>query len=278
MLPVFATVSGFVAILFVAMHVIVVYTPHRKQLLGNKTTHPIASLLKGLLSAIGQTRSNSARLRMTSLVVAAGEPLSLNATEILGLQPICAVILGTVSLTLTHSQALALIATIMGWLYPTMSLRGCVKRRQHTVRMALPFMLDLLAICMEAGLNFDSSISRVREVLQPGILKEELTTLNQEMRMGKTRRDSLYALAARLDMPEVTSLITTLVQADQMGTGMMSALPSISEHLRMRRLLAAESAVAKAPIKMLFPLIALIFPCLLVLLFGPMFLNGGLDF
>lgn len=222
----------------------------------------------------GVIKSEETRQRLRT----AGNPLQLSSEQFLGIQMIsCAVIL-LLSLPASRSNWLfAPLGASMGWLYPELWLSDKKRNRQQQIKAQLPFAIDLLNICIEAGLNFDGALAKVVDVLPQGPLLSELDTVLKEMRMGQSRREALSTLARRVDVQEISSLTSTLIQADQLGTGVSSALPVLAEQLRTRRINAAEASAAKAPIKMLFPLVALIFPCILIILFVPIFLSGALN-
>jgi tight adherence protein C len=147
-------------------------------------------------------------------------------------------------------------------------VRKKFEKRQSDVLRALPTALDLITVCMEAGLSFDSGLAKVVEKTH-GTLAEELGRVLQEMQMGKGRRETLKDMAQRLDVRDVSSFVSAIVQADQMGMALGPVMRAQSEDVRMRRRQHAEEQAMKAPIKMLFPLIFCILPSMILVVLGP---------
>lgn len=146
-------------------------------------------------------------------------------------------------------------AVLGGFCLPDLWLRQRIQRRRHSIQRDMPELVDLLTLCVEAGSDFMNALNRVVREYQHCPLTEEFAAMLQEIRMGKRRREALRNLAKRLEIAEVSSLVRTLVQADRMGTGIGEALKVHAEDSRIRRFHQAERFVAKAPIKMLAPLL-----------------------
>lgn len=132
----------------------------------------------------------------------------------------------------------------------------------------MPDALDLLTICVEAGLGFDSAMSRVHDKWEND-LGLELGRVIQEIRLGKLRRDALRDMADRLGVPEMTSFVAAVIQSEQLGVSMAKVLRIQSDQMRVRRRQMAEEEAHRAPIKMVFPIGLLIFPSILLILLGP---------
>ncbi|PKR77263.1 pilus assembly protein TadC [Halalkalibacillus sediminis] len=141
------------------------------------------------------------------------------------------------------------------------------KRSTQAVR-ELPDFIDLMAVSMEAGLGFDSALSKVVSK-QSGVLSEEFQRCLEELKLGKTRKEALSGVRERVQVDDVKLLIGSIIQAEQLGVGMVQILRVQSEEVRQRRKQRAEEEAMKAPIKMLFPLVIFIFPCIFVVLLGP---------
>jgi tight adherence protein C len=173
--------------------------------------------------------------------------------------------------------ALSLAPALGFFCLPLVALRDGVLRRQAALRKALPDALDLLTSCVEAGLSFDLALARVAQRLKAGPLRRELELALSQMRLGQTRREALKALAARVDLDDLSALVSSLVQADQMGVPLGPALRAQSGQLRALRSLRVQKQAAQAPIKMLFPLMVFILPVVFLVLFGPIFIkwNSG---
>ena len=140
--------------------------------------------------------------------------------------------------------------------------------RRTDVLCALPTALDLITVCMEAGLSFDSGLAKVVEKTR-GTLSDEFGRVLHEMQIGKSRRDALRDMAKRVDVRDVSSFVAAIVQADQMGMSLGPVMRAQAEDVRLRRRQRAEEAAMKAPVKMLFPLIACILPSTILVVLGP---------
>ncbi len=157
---------------------------------------------------------------------------------------------------------------VAGAVFPKMWLTSRVEARQNQIRRGLADTLDLLTIAVEAGLGFDSALSRVVGSVR-GPLTDELYRMLQELRLGVHRSQALRNLAARTEVLELDQFITAMTQADSFGISVGKVLRVQSHQLRLRRSQAAEERAAKTPVKLLFPLILCIFPGLFVVLVGP---------
>jgi tight adherence protein C len=171
--------------------------------------------------------------------------------------------------------AAMLVGSVGGFFAPDLVLSSLVTRRQQQIRLALPDALDLLVICMEAGLGIDQALARVGEemtVLAPP-LAEEFQIISLEQRAGKPRLDAWRGMADRLDIDFVRQFVVMLVQTERFGTPIAQALGIFADSLRMRRTQAAEEQASKAGTKLLFPLVIFIFPSIFVVTLGPAVLN-----
>ena len=157
---------------------------------------------------------------------------------------------------------------VIGFMFPDLWITGRIKSRQRSVFRAMPDALDLLTICVEAGLGFDAAMSKVHEKWDND-LALEFGRVIQEIRLGKLRRDALRDMAERLGVPEMTSFVAAVIQSEQLGVSMAKVLRIQSDQMRVRRRQMAEEEAHRAPIKMVFPIALLIFPSLLIVLLGP---------
>ncbi|MGD0199854.1 MAG: type II secretion system F family protein [Bryobacteraceae bacterium] len=158
-----------------------------------------------------------------------------------------------------------------GFFFPNFILERLVGRRQERIRLALPDVLDLMVVCMEAGLGLDQALTNVsRELLRtyPDV-SQELALVNLEMRAGKRRVDALKNLADRADEPELRKLVATLIQADRFGTSLAEALRTHADFMRVRRRQDAEERAGKVGVKLVFPIFFFILPAMLVVAAGP---------
>ncbi|MGA2962267.1 MAG: type II secretion system F family protein [Candidatus Korobacteraceae bacterium] len=164
-----------------------------------------------------------------------------------------------------------LMAAIAGYVLPELWLGWRVRARQHRLRKGLPDALDLLVICIEAGLGLDQALLRVSEELQltHPELSDELQLVNLEMRLGKTRLESLRELARRTGLDDIKALVAMLIQTERFGTSVAQSLRVHADDLRVRRRQRAEEMGAKTSVKMVPPLVFFIFPALMVVILGP---------
>jgi tight adherence protein C len=162
----------------------------------------------------------------------------------------------------------------VGYIAPAIVVSQRAKRRQSAIVRQLPDALDLLAVSVEAGLGFDGAVSKLTQYMS-GPLAEEFELALGEMRIGESRSDALKKLAQRAGTPEVSSFVRSIVQADQLGTSLGRILRVQSTDTRLKRQAIAEERAMKAPIKMLFPTVAFIFPAMFIVILGPALLSLG---
>jgi len=160
------------------------------------------------------------------------------------------------------------LGMLLGFLFPGIWLGSKIRRRQAEIIKALPDALDLLTICVEAGLGFDSAMAKVAEKWD-NELSRAFGRVIQEMRLGKLRREALREMDRSIGVTDVTSFVAAVIQADQLGVSMAKVMRIQSEQMRIKRRQRAEEKAHQAPVKMMFPLVFLIFPALYVVLLGP---------
>lgn len=216
----------------------------------------------------------------------AGNPNDWTTADFLGVRGILGLILAILVLVtalLVRVPTLQLIvaavaAGFLGFELPVFWLNYKIGQRKHDIQKALPDALDLLTISVEAGLGFDAAMLKVAEKSDTE-LSRAFARVNAEIRVGKIRRDALRDMAHRSGVPDVTNFIAAVIQADQLGVSMAKVLRIQSEQMRIKRRQRAEELAAQAPVKMMFPLVFLIFPSILIVLLGPaviIFYNRGL--
>jgi len=220
-----------------------------------------------------RTFSKGYQQRITRTLLTAGNPGELDAPEFIGLQELALVGFTVFGLFLAATVSLrfeiVLGFVLLGWFFPWIWLNDQVTRRHHAITRALPYNLDLLTLSVEAGLDFAQALGKVCEKGRPGALVDELKQVLKNIKLGTTREDSLRSLADRVQLPSLTSFVNALIQADRMGTSLGKVLRIQSTQLRIERTHRAEKLANEAPVKMLFPLIACIFPTVFLVLFGP---------
>ncbi|HEY5661323.1 MAG TPA: type II secretion system F family protein [Gaiellaceae bacterium] len=165
-----------------------------------------------------------------------------------------------------------LLMGVLGFMAPNFVLNAKVRSRQAAVAAELPDALDLLSVSVEAGLGFDGAVQKLTEHMK-GPLIEEFELALGEMRIGEGRQEALKKMAERSASPEMASFVRAIIQADQLGISLGRILRIQAGDTRLKRQLLAEEKAMKAPIKMLFPTVAFIFPAMFIVILGPAFLN-----
>jgi tight adherence protein C len=179
------------------------------------------------------------------------------------------------TLSYQASMAVTVLCALLGFYLPDIWLYHKADERRQKILQSLPDAMDLLVICVEAGMGLDGAINKVAQELGLGNpeLSEELQLMNLELRAGKQRTDALKNLALRTNLDEIGSLTTLLVQTDKFGTSLADALRVYSDSYRTQRYQRAEEMAAKLPVKMVVPLVFCIFPSLFLVILGPAAIN-----
>ncbi|MEZ4814716.1 MAG: type II secretion system F family protein [Bdellovibrionota bacterium] len=162
--------------------------------------------------------------------------------------------------------------SLFSFFIPDLHLSNVRAIRQREIKIAMPYIIDLLALCMEAGLDFMGAVGKVIEKAPLSPFVEELSVVLKDIQLGKTRAKALKDMSARIDMLEISSLVAIIVSADQMGASVGNALRGSSDLLRNERIMKAEELAAKASQKILVPLIFLILPAVMLIIIGPVVL------
>ncbi|MGD8805043.1 MAG: type II secretion system F family protein [Chloroflexota bacterium] len=162
----------------------------------------------------------------------------------------------------------SVIVAALGFYLPSLYLSSAISRRQDAIIKKFPDALDLMSICVDAGLPFDGAMARVHEKWDDP-LAEEFGRVIYEVQLGKSRRQALRDMANRMDVNDVSSFIAAILQAEHLGVSIGKVLRIQSEQMRLRRRQRAEEKAHQAPVKMLFPLVFLIFPSMFIVLLGP---------
>ncbi len=216
-------------------------------------------------------------------VIAAGFEDLITAPEIMALRIVLPLALGVPWIVLIYGAvsanpdsilgksalALYIIGPLLLSMSPVSWLSKAVKTRHRSIRRALPFVLDLLTLSVEAGMDFMSALQRNVERATIDPLTEELIRVIREIQLGSTRREALRAMAQRINLPEIRAVVNALVQADALGVSIGSILRIQSEQIRQQRFERAEKLANEAPVKMLVPLLLFIFPGVFLVLLGP---------
>lgn len=207
----------------------------------------------------------------------AGYPGGLRGTDWIGVKLLGAIVgaIGVFLLVLLLTGGAlgvallgALVGLMIGFVVPEFWLGKRIKKRSTAMMLQLPDALDLLTISVEAGLGFDAALATVVEKMY-GPLIDEFRQAMAEVRMGRSRRDALRDVASRADDQSITNFIGAIVQAEQLGVPIAKVLQIQSQQLRIVRRQRAEEAAAKAPVKMMFPMVGCIFPTIFIVILGP---------
>jgi tight adherence protein C len=230
---------------------------------------------KAIFSLMGAGQAKGTKLWLAQ----AGYRRPQSVSNYYGVRLFSALFLGILSVLLGlyfHVESpliplLAFTGILVGGYIPKLWVSQRIIRRREEIRRSVPSMLDLMVVCVEAGLSLNAAIQKITEETKNThrALSEEFHLVNQEILIGKTRSDALRNLARRTGVDELRSLVVMLIQADKLGTSIANSLRVHADSLRVKRRQRAEEAAHKTSVKLVFPLVLLIFPELLVILLGP---------
>jgi tight adherence protein C len=208
----------------------------------------------------------------------AGNPGRIDAATFLSSRFIAAIFFGGILLVvglfspahwpLGRTILVVLIFTLIGFFFPQLWLQSRIDARQREIRKAMPDALDLLTICVEAGLGFEAAMSKVSEKWQNQLSLALLRAI-REIQLGKARRDAMRDMADRIGIPEMTSFVAAIIQSEILGVSLAKVLRIQSDQMRVRRRQRAEEQAHQAPVKMILPLAFLIFPSIFIILLTP---------
>lgn len=231
-----------------------------------------------------------ANTQVTRKIVAAGFSGLLTSEEFLAMRILMPTVLGVLGMAavlalfamvpgrlgigLRHNQgAVCTVILLWSYAYPGLWLRRALAQRHRSIQKALPFVLDLLTLSVEAGLDFMNAMQRIVERRKVDAIGEEFIRVLREIQLGKTRRNALRDMAERVDQTDLRSIVNAFSQADELGVGIATILRIQADQMRLRRFERAEKLANEAPVKMLFPLVAFIFPSVFLVLLGPIILQ-----
>jgi tight adherence protein C len=241
------------------------------------TERVLIPLLEGLADLANRINPQGGMENTRHNLDLAGNPYGWSPMQFLGFRFLAALLLGGLGLVvLVLAKGVALprrivltgIMAVGGYYLPSLWLRSKTSSRQREITRSLPDALDLLTICVEAGLGFDGAIARVAEKWD-NELSREFRRVLQEIQLGKLRREALRNMASRIEVPEVSTFVAAIVQAEELGVSIAKVLRIQAEEMRRRRRQRAEELARQAPIKMLPAIAFLIFPAIFVVLLGP---------
>jgi len=218
------------------------------------------------------------RVKQDKLLAMAGYPGQLTSDEFAGVAVFSAFtffILGVLTALMLESYylPLSLSGFISGAFLPVIWLNDRISWRHKMIQRALPYALDLLTLGVEAGLDFTQSLQRIIKKLGDTPLAEEFQQTLQEITVGKTRSEAMRDMATRVNLQDMTSFISSLIQAEELGASLGPILRIQSEQMRVKRSQRAEEMAMKAPVKIIFPLVIFIFPATFLVILGPLFIK-----
>ena len=229
-------------------------------------------------------KSSKYRHNIEHKILTAGLNKELNTDEFIGLQilwglmfPLFFTIMNF-ALQLDFPLWIILIISLLGFFFPHIYCNSHKQKRKVAITSELPFFVDLLALSTEAGLDFFGAIQKITEKAKNSTLADELLVVQKDIKLGSSRTEALSSLAKRLDVDEITSVCTMIIDSDETGASIAKTLKAKSEQMRYERFARAEKEGAKASQKMLLPMIALILPAVMLTIFAPIglqFVYGG---
>lgn len=248
-------------------------------------TRAVLMLLRWMKRFFHRSLPGSKEARIELKLLQAGRPYNMSPVDFRLVQTALLVIIPTVfalyGYLLNFGSSgivlLVLVGILIAGAGPHHYLRLKAKKRSRQALRELPDILDLLTVSLEAGLGFDSALGKLISKKQ-GIISAEFQRCLEEIRLGKTRREALTGVKERLNFDEIRAMISGILQAEKLGIGMVHVMRVQSEEVRDQRKQRAEEAAMKAPIKMLFPLVLFIFPCLFIVLLGPVIVEFIMNF
>ena len=236
----------------------------------------VKPILKKIIVRLGTMTPSRNTEKIKAKLAAAGNPSGIGVVEFIGLRLfLCLALSGgfvvLFSITNGFGSATLMIGAclaVFGFMLPGIWVDRKAKKRKKEIQRALPDAIDLLTISVESGLGFDPAMMRVAEKWDNSLTREFARVLS-EMRIGKTKREALREMSQRCSVDDLTTFVSAVIQADQLGVAISQVLRIQSESMRVKRRQRAEEQAHKAPIKMLFPMAFLIFPALYVIILGP---------
>ncbi|MFN2464655.1 MAG: type II secretion system F family protein [Candidatus Dormibacteria bacterium] len=233
--------------------------------------------LRDRVVAVAMSRTPASRQeQMRRLVAVAGHPYNLTVSGVIAAKFVCAGIAGVLGALLIFGLMklafpvflVAVAPPLLGWILPDQWLKQRAGSRRAQIEYAIPDFIDLLTICLDAGLSFDAALVRVSEKVE-GPLSEELTVMTTEVRYGRPRLEAMEALAERIDVEDMTAFVNAVTQSQKLGVAIGETVRIQATEIRRRRRQRAEEKASQASLKMLFPMIGCIFPTLFIVLMGP---------
>ncbi len=224
-----------------------------------------------LLPAIRKLPLSSYKAKMKKYIITAGMDEQVDPDDMIGFQISVMLLFLFMGIVLFDSHYVLFIFALTGLNYPYLWLYGKKKERQEKIRLSMPDVVDILSLSVEAGLAFNMAVQKVCDIYRkdkdPFVV--ELYLMDQNIKFGRSRNEALKIMAKRVDLMELDSFTSTLIQAEKMGSSISSVLRYQAERMRSERFMKAEKMGAQASQKLLVPMMLLIFPVIFIVIFGP---------
>ena len=228
---------------------------------------PVANL-NDILPLINFKRKISRRLITANIPLTVNEFMAIKEISLIFIPLLYYFLIGDIT-----SIEFLIVLALGGFILPDIWLNRVIAKRKKEISRELPNVIDLLKLCVDAGMDFMLAVRRVVRDYKPCAVTEELSNVWRQIQMGRSRIEALRHMAWRVDMPEVSSFVRALIQGDKMGTPIGEILRVQAHEMRLYRIMKAEEAAMTAPIKMLFPLLFFILPVILIVVAGPVILK-----
>ncbi len=250
----------------------------------NQSKSPLINFSRPLvhqftLQHAARVKSERYRKNVKKKILTSGLSSEINVDEFIGLQILWGFLfplfflLINFALEIGFHSAFVILISVVGVYFPHFYTGNEKKRRALSILADLPFFIDLLALSTEAGLDFASSIQRIVDKADASILADEFSNVLKDIKLGSSRAESLRAMAHRIDLPEITSFVSVVVDADSTGASIAQVLKDQSVQMRHDRFVRAEKAGAKASQAIILPLMLFILPAVFIMVFGPVILQ-----
>jgi tight adherence protein C len=249
--------------------------PHARGFSGNLYRRTIAAWFSKALSFLGKSIPIQSVEETNRRLAIAGNPYNFKAIQFYGLRLFILIGLSPISILIyflnpsRNNLLIGLILLLVGMLLPNVWLRSAMKKRQQSLERSIPDALDVLCICVSAGLSFDQGMQRVGQTFNTPI-GEEFSRVVSEIDFGISRKEALRNMQARVEIPQITSFIAVIIQSESIGMSVSDVLQSQADQMRIHRQYKAKEVAQRLPAKMMVPLTLLIFPALIAVLLGPM--------
>jgi tight adherence protein C len=236
----------------------------------------VRPMVAGLMRTLGKFTPSQGMEKTRQQLVLAGNPYGMGTSEFMAARIMATALLGGATFLMTilfgakpiEMMLYTGVMALVGYILPSFWLGRRVKQRQKVILKTLPDAIDLMTISVEAGLAFDGAMQRVADKWDNALAREFQRAIS-EMRVGKTKRDALRELVLRTGVPDLSTFVASIIQADQLGVSIAKVLRIQSEQMRIRRRQRAEEQAHKAPILMMIPMVFLIFPATYIVILGP---------